>query len=139
MRLPSPKHKTNMILIVIWLVVKIYGPFLGTLNIRCRITKGIQKETINLTTTHIQTQIYRPNDSLCHGDFFLMKSSTLRAGRRHPQQDSNSSSFSLRSSLLSPEASPLLHSLFREAVALGRLRPTNLGLGFGFRAGRLAA
>ena len=30
-----------------------YGPFLGTLNIRCRIRKGIQKGTIILTTTHI--------------------------------------------------------------------------------------
>ena len=29
-----------------------YGPFLGTLNIRCRIT-GIQKGTIILTTTHM--------------------------------------------------------------------------------------
>ena len=31
-----------------------YGPFLGTLNIRCRIIIGIQKGTIILTTTHIQ-------------------------------------------------------------------------------------
>ena len=30
-----------------------YGPFLGTLNIRCRIIIGTQKGTINLTTTHI--------------------------------------------------------------------------------------
>ena len=30
-----------------------YGPFLGTLNIRCRIIIGIQKWTIILTTTHI--------------------------------------------------------------------------------------
>ena len=30
-----------------------YGPFLGTLNTRCRITIGIQKGTINLTTTHM--------------------------------------------------------------------------------------
>ena len=30
-----------------------YGPFLGTLNIRCRIIIGIQKGTIILTTTHI--------------------------------------------------------------------------------------
>ena len=31
-----------------------YGPFLGTLNIRCRIILGIQKGTIILTTTHIE-------------------------------------------------------------------------------------
>ena len=31
-----------------------YGPFLGTLNIRCRIIRGIQKGTILLTTNHIQ-------------------------------------------------------------------------------------
>ena len=30
-----------------------YGPFLGTLNIRCRIIMGTQKGTIILTTTHI--------------------------------------------------------------------------------------
>ena len=30
-----------------------YDPFLGTLNIRCRIITGIQKGTIILTTTHI--------------------------------------------------------------------------------------
>ena len=31
-----------------------YGPFLGTLNIRCRIIIGIQKGTIIVTTTHMQ-------------------------------------------------------------------------------------
>ena len=30
-----------------------YGPFLGTLNNRCRITTGTQKGAIILTTTHI--------------------------------------------------------------------------------------
>ena len=30
-----------------------YDPFLGTLNIRCRIIIGIQKGTIIVTTTHI--------------------------------------------------------------------------------------
>ena len=29
-----------------------YGPFVGTLSIRCRIIIGIQKGTIILTTTH---------------------------------------------------------------------------------------
>ena len=29
-----------------------YGPFLGTLNIRCRIIIGIQNGTIIWTTTH---------------------------------------------------------------------------------------
>ena len=33
------------------------GPFLGTLNIRCRIIMGIQKRTIILTTTHINNRI----------------------------------------------------------------------------------
>ena len=32
---------------------KNYGPFLGTLNIRCRIIIGTQKGTIILTTTHM--------------------------------------------------------------------------------------
>ena len=30
-----------------------YGPFLGTLNIRCRIIIGIQKGAIILRTTHM--------------------------------------------------------------------------------------
>ena len=30
-----------------------YGPFLGTLNIRCRIIIGTQKGTIILTSTHL--------------------------------------------------------------------------------------
>ena len=30
-----------------------YGPFLGTLTIRCRIILGTQKGTMILTTTHI--------------------------------------------------------------------------------------
>ena len=30
-----------------------YGPFWGTLNIRCRIITGIRKGTIILTTTHM--------------------------------------------------------------------------------------
>ena len=32
---------------------KNYGPFLGTLNIRCRTILGTQQGTIILTTTHI--------------------------------------------------------------------------------------
>ena len=32
-----------------------YGPFLGTLNIRCRIILGIQKGTIILTTTYVKS------------------------------------------------------------------------------------
>ena len=35
-----------------------HGPFLGTLNIRCRIIIGTQKRTIILTTTHIHLYIY---------------------------------------------------------------------------------
>ena len=31
-----------------------YGPFLGTLNMRCRIVIGIQKGPIILTTTRIE-------------------------------------------------------------------------------------
>ena len=31
-----------------------YGPFLGTLNIRCHIILGTQKGTIILTTTHME-------------------------------------------------------------------------------------
>ena len=34
-----------------------YGPFLGALNIRCRIIIGIQKGTIILTTTHISYRL----------------------------------------------------------------------------------
>ena len=40
---------------IIWVVVKIMVPFLGTLNIRCPIIIGIQKGTTILTTTHMVT------------------------------------------------------------------------------------
>ena len=33
------------------------GPFLGTLNTRCRIIIGIQKGTVMLTTTHIHPEV----------------------------------------------------------------------------------
>ena len=39
-----------------------YGPFLGTLKIRCRVIIGTQKGTILLTTTHIHLPLNRrPN------------------------------------------------------------------------------
>ena len=38
-----------------------YGPFLGTLNNRCRIIIGTQTGTIILTTTHIKNQRTRRN------------------------------------------------------------------------------
>ena len=34
------------------------GPFLGTLNIRCRIMVGTQRGTIILTTSHISCSKY---------------------------------------------------------------------------------
>ena len=34
-----------------------YGPFLGTLNIRCRIIIRIQKGAIILTTTHMGLRV----------------------------------------------------------------------------------
>ena len=42
-----------------WVVVKIMGPLLGTVNIRCRIIIGIQKGPIILTTTHIAGCVLR--------------------------------------------------------------------------------
>ena len=42
-----------------------YGPFLGTLNIRCRTIIGIQNRTINLTTTHIPVGNPRPRPTEC--------------------------------------------------------------------------
>ena len=36
-----------------------YGPFLGTLNIRCRTILGTQKGTIVLTTTHMKDKGFR--------------------------------------------------------------------------------
>ena len=40
-----------------------YGPFLGTLNIRCQIILGIQKGTIILTTTHVHRELV-PKDEV---------------------------------------------------------------------------
>ena len=43
------------------------GPFLGTLNIRCRIIIGTQEGTIILTTTHIGTLDPMGKDILLRG------------------------------------------------------------------------
>ena len=40
-----------------WVVVKIMATFGGTLNIRCRTIIGIQKRTIILTTTHMESAL----------------------------------------------------------------------------------
>ena len=40
-----------------WVVIKIMAPFGGTLNIRCRTIIGIQKRTIILTTTHMESAL----------------------------------------------------------------------------------
>ena len=45
------------IYIYIWVVVKIRVPFVGPLNIRCRIILRTQKGTQILTTTHIYIYI----------------------------------------------------------------------------------
>ena len=37
-----------------------YGPFLGPLNIRCRIIIGTQKGTIILTITHMRLEALSP-------------------------------------------------------------------------------
>ena len=44
----QPSHTLNK-----WVVVKIMVPFLGALNIRCRIIIGTQTGTIILTTTQV--------------------------------------------------------------------------------------
>ena len=44
----SPLIPHNM-----WVVVKIMAPFLGTLNMTCRIIIRTQKGTLILTTTHV--------------------------------------------------------------------------------------
>ena len=63
----APRHGLQQDLIVSpeWgtpiLVVVNYGPFLGTLDIRCLTRIGIQKGTMILTTTHIYIYIYMSN------------------------------------------------------------------------------
>ena len=46
------------------MVVKIYGPFLGTLNNRCRIIIRIQKGTLILTTTHMGCRVPERSEGL---------------------------------------------------------------------------
>ena len=48
--------------VCVWLVSQNCGPFLGTLNIRCRIILRTQKGTIILTTTRM-----RSGGCQCHG------------------------------------------------------------------------
>ena len=43
-----------------------YAPFLGTLNIRCRMIIRIHKRTIILTTTHIEFRVWGLNSLTWH-------------------------------------------------------------------------
>ena len=53
---------------------KNYGPFLGTLNIRCRIIIGIPKGTIVLTTTHMSEGEYSiPHVIYRHGFLIITR------------------------------------------------------------------
>ena len=48
-----------------------YGPFLGTLNIRCRIVIGTQTGTVTLTTTHTSLAESNENVPWCEKGMFL--------------------------------------------------------------------
>ena len=52
-----------------------YDPFLGTLNIRCRIVIGTQKRTIILTTTHVT-----PNPNHRGGKFNVLQTFLTEKG-----------------------------------------------------------
>ena len=56
-----------------------YGPFWGTLNIRCRIIIGIQKGTVILTTTHIY--IYICHVGTPQENFYFWKGRVLECYR----------------------------------------------------------
>ena len=49
-----------------------YGPFLGTLNIRCRIIIGTQKQTIISTSTHLGSTV-SSSFSVCFGSLLISK------------------------------------------------------------------
>ena len=57
-----------------------YGPFLGTLNIRCRIIIGTQKGTIILTTAHMGA--LKNSGSLCRSFFHNKNHKVLGLGFR---------------------------------------------------------
>ena len=64
-----------------------YGPFLGTLNIRCRTIMGTQKGTIILTTTHVgfrvvRFQVYRLKAFFFGFGFVVVVHAQLGTGRR---------------------------------------------------------
>ena len=56
-----------------------YGPFLGTLNIRCRTIIGTQKGTIILTTSHIYVgfRVYRIKGG--QGDYIALRGVCARS------------------------------------------------------------
>ena len=58
-----------------------YGPFLGTLNITCRIIIGIQKGPIILTSTHVLFRRAHRNTCIVNPEPFLISDSRLRAWR----------------------------------------------------------
>ena len=52
-----------------------YGPFLDTLNNRCRIIIGTQKGTIILTTTHIELGLEVPKVGVSDFEAYLLRTS----------------------------------------------------------------
>ena len=76
-----------------------YGPFLGTLNIRCRIIIGTQKGTIILTTTQLNSNSYRPS--------FQKPRHLCKNHRTMTEQNSRTPKF------LSPKAQGTMCHMFR--------------------------
>ena len=73
---------------VIWVVVKIMVPFVGTLNSRCRIIIGIRKGTIILTTTHVICYIVLA-PRCCMISFIHFLGGSWQAKPPHVQPDSS--------------------------------------------------
>ena len=60
-----------------------YGPFLGTLNIRCRNILGTQKGTIVLTTAHIRN-VFRRSRSKAPLDVGSLGPDARKGGQKAP-------------------------------------------------------
>ena len=61
-----------------------YGPFLGTLNIRCRIIVGVRKGTIILTTTHMSYSQHLLQNLMDTGSLIRTIFGTIPSYKRDP-------------------------------------------------------
>ena len=114
-----------------------YGPFLGTINIRCRTIIGAQKGTIILTTTRIEGVIFKDDggkNASSQDDLFSGKRKSKTRHSLHELFKLNSQPLAAQA-LDSPKApkypnSEALRGQYPETIKIDNLNPNKPPMGF---------